>query len=146
MSSLELGGETSPPRPHNGGSGPDALLTETVRVEENNPPARLQAHDSLESELKDLKQTQSLLLTEKHVLEMITDGASVAEIMESLCARFDAESSDFISSILLMEPDGKRLRFGAGARVPKEWAEFIDPVAIGPCVGSAGPPHFSRSG
>ncbi len=75
---------------------------------------------------------------------MISDGASVAEILENLCARFDAESSDFISSILLMEPDGARLRFGAGPRVPKEWAEFINPVTIGPCIGSCGTAAFLK--
>jgi GAF domain len=123
---------------------PNALLTGPARLEESSLLGRLQTRDNLENEFRELKRTQSLLLTEKLALEMITDGASVAEIMESLCARFDAESSDFISSILLMEPDGKRLRFGAGARVPKEWAEFINPVAVGPCVGSCGTAAFLK--
>lgn len=144
MSPLEPGCETGPSRPNNGGGGTDTFPTGTAREKENNPPARLQAQDNLESEFKDLKRTHDLLLTEKLALEMITDGASVAEIMESLCARFDAESSDFISSILLMEPDGKQLRFGAGARVPKEWAEFINPVTIGPCEGSCGTAAFLK--
>ena len=144
MSSLEPGCETDPSLPNDRAGESYALPTEPVRIDEGNRLARPQAHDNLECELRGLKRAQSLLLTEKHALEMITDGASVAEIMESLCARFDAESSDFISSILLMEPDGKRLRFGAGARVPKEWAEFINPVAIGPCVGSCGTAAFLK--
>ena len=121
MNSLERGCETDPSPLSDGAGELNALLTEPARIQESSPVARLQTHDNLEDEFRELKRTQSLLLTEKRALEMINDGASVAEIMESLCARFDAESSDFMSSILLMEPDGKRLRFGAGARVPKEW-------------------------
>ena len=102
MNSLERGCETDLSPLSDGAGESYALPTEPVRIDEGNRLARPQAHDNLECELRGLKRAQSLLLTEKHALEMITDGASVAEIMESLCARFDAESSDFISSILLM--------------------------------------------
>lgn len=96
------------------------------------------------TDIEDFKRAQSLLSTESRTLEMITGGANLKEILENLCSRFDAQSSNFISSILLMDSDGKRLRFGAGARVPKEWAEAINPVAIGPCVGSCGTAAFLK--
>jgi len=96
------------------------------------------------TDIEDFKRAQSLLSTESRTLEMITGGATVNEILENLCSRFDAQSSNFISSILLMDSDGKQLRFGAGARVPKEWAESINPVTIGPCVGSCGTAAFLK--
>jgi formate hydrogenlyase transcriptional activator len=144
MNSLERACATDRSPLSDGADETNALPAASPRIEEGESPAWLQTRDDLENDFKELKRTQSLLLTEKLALEMITDGATVAEIMESLCARFDAESSHFRSSILLMEPDGKHLRFGAGPRVPKEWAEFIDPVAIGPCVGSCGTAAFLK--
>jgi len=96
------------------------------------------------TDIEDFKRAQSLLSTESRTLEMITGGATVNEILENLCSRFDAQSSNFISSILLMDSDGKQLRFGAGARVPKEWAESINPVTICACVGSCGTAAFLK--
>jgi formate hydrogenlyase transcriptional activator len=144
MSSLEPGGKTDPSTPGNDTGGANAVQIQAAGGQEGNPPADLQTHDDLERELNELKRTQSLLATEKHALEMITDGATVQEILETLCIRFDAEPSDFLSSVLLMDPDGERLRFGAGPRVPKEWAEFVNPVKIGPCVGSCGTAAFLK--
>ncbi len=144
MSSLEPGGKTDPSTPGNDTGGANAVQIQAAGGQEGNPPADLQTHDDLERELNELKRTQSLLATEKHALEMITDGATVQEILENLCIRFDAEPSDFLSSVLLMDPDGERLRFGAGPRVPKEWAEFVNPVKIGPCVGSCGTAAFLK--
>jgi formate hydrogenlyase transcriptional activator len=140
MSALESGGKTYPSTPSKDTGGPDAVQIQAA----GGQSADLTTHEDLEKELSELKRSQSLLATEKHALEMITDGASVREILENLCTHFDAESSDFLSSILLMDPDGERLRFGAGPRVPKEWAEFVNPVKIGPCVGSCGTAAFLK--
>ena len=109
MSSLEPGGKTDPSIRSNDVGGPNALQIGSARGHEGNPPAGLLTHEDLEKELNELKRAQSLLATEKHALEMITDGASVQEILQNLCICFDAESSDFISSVLLMDPDGERL-------------------------------------
>jgi formate hydrogenlyase transcriptional activator len=96
------------------------------------------------TDIEDLRRAQALLSTEKHTLEMITEGTSVQEILESLCTSFDAMSPDFISSILLMDAGSEQLRFVAGARIPKAWAEFITPLTIGPCVGSCGTAAFFK--
>ncbi len=112
MSSLESGGKTYPSTHGNDTGAPDAIQIQTAGGQEDNPPADLTTHKHLEKELNELKRSQSLLATEKHALEMITDGASIQEILENLCIRFDAESSDFLSSILLMDPDGERLLCG----------------------------------
>jgi formate hydrogenlyase transcriptional activator len=96
------------------------------------------------TEIEELKRTQSLLSTEKGTLEMIAEGANLREILGNLCNGFDAQLTNFISSILLMDSNGERLWFGAGGRVPKEWAEFINPVTIGACVGSCGTAAFLK--
>ena len=96
------------------------------------------------TDIDDLKRVESLLSAEKRTLEMIASGASLANILENLCNTIDAQVSNTISSILLMDPDGKQLRPAAGTRVPRGWAEAIDPVTIGPCVGSCGTAAFLK--
>ncbi len=79
MSSLEPGGKTDPSTPGNDTGGANAVQIQAAGGQEGNPPADLQTHDDLERELNELKRTQSLLATEKHALEMITDGATVQD-------------------------------------------------------------------
>jgi len=96
------------------------------------------------TDIDDLKRVESLLSAEKRTLEMIASGAGLADILENLCNTIDAQVPNTISSILLMDPDGKQLRRAAGTRVPGGWAEAIDPVKIGPCVGSCGTAAFLK--
>ncbi len=52
-------------------------------------------------------QTESLGATEKRTLEMIADGASLKEILTHLCDSIDVQVSPSVTSVLLMERDGK---------------------------------------
>ena len=81
---------------------------------------------------------------ERRALELISNGAGLTETLQDLCESVDAHSPEIISSVLLMDPDGKQLRPAAGPRVPGGWAEAIDPVKIGPCVGSCGTAAFLK--
>jgi formate hydrogenlyase transcriptional activator len=90
------------------------------------------------------KRAESLLTTERLTLEMIASGACLADVLESLCRAIDAQSPDVMSSVLLMDPDGKRLWPTAGPRVPKEWNSAITPLPIGPRMGSCGTAAFRK--
>ena len=96
------------------------------------------------TDIDDLKRVESLLSAEKRTLEMIAGGVSLADILVNLCNTIDAQVPNTISSILLMDRDGKQLRPAAGTRVPGGWAEAISPVKIGPCVGSCGTAAFLK--
>jgi PAS domain S-box-containing protein len=96
------------------------------------------------TDIEDFKRAESLLAAEKRALELIAGGASLAAILEDLCSAVDAQSPRIISSVLLMDRYGNRLRPGAGSRVPSGWAEAINPVTIGPCVGSCGTAAFLK--
>src|SRR5438309_11554749 len=85
---------------------------------------------------------ESLLVAEQRTLQMIAGGASLAEVLDDLCRTIDAQAPDAISSVLLMDPDGKRLRPGAVSRVPSGFIQAIAPLTIGPCVGSCGTAAF----
>jgi PAS domain S-box-containing protein len=94
--------------------------------------------------IDDWKRAESLLTAERRTLEMIADGAGLTEVLESLCGAIDAQSPDIMSSVLLMDPDGKRLWPTAGQRVPKEWNSAITPLPIGPHMGSCGTAAFRK--
>ena len=75
---------------------------------------------------------------------MIARGASLSDILTHLCGAIDAQDPDIISSVMLLDPDGRHLWPGAGPRLPAAWIRALSPVAIGPAVGSCGTAVFRR--
>ena len=94
------------------------------------------------TDIEERKQSESLLGAEKRTLEMIAGGAALIEILNALCDTIDAQASGIISTVTLMDADGKRLRPVAGRKVPKDWIVAISPAPVGPCVGSCGTAAF----
>lgn len=96
------------------------------------------------TDIEDRKRSESLLNAEKRTLEMIANGASLADILNGLCRAIDAHAPDAISTVLLMDPDGKRLWPTAGPQVPSAWTAAITPLAIGLRQGSCGTAAFLK--
>ncbi|MGB8014139.1 MAG: sigma 54-interacting transcriptional regulator [Terriglobales bacterium] len=94
--------------------------------------------------IDDWKRAESLLTAERRTLEMIAGGACLTDVLENLCRAIDAQSPDVMSSVMLMDPDGKRLWPTAGQRVPKKWISAITPLPIGPRMGSCGTAAFRK--
>jgi PAS domain S-box-containing protein len=90
------------------------------------------------TDIEDRKRAEALLAAEKRTLEMIANGASLADILERLCETIDAQARNTKSSVMLTDADGMHLRPAAGPRLPKGWIEVITPLKIGPCIGSCG--------
>src|ERR1700686_5728453 len=90
------------------------------------------------TDIEDRKRAEALLAAEKRTLEMIANGACLADILERLCETIDAQASNIKSAVMLMDADGIPLRPAAGPRLPKGWVEAITPLKIGPCIGSCG--------
>src|ERR1700740_345252 len=65
--------------------------------------------------------TEWLYAAEMETLRMITEGASLPDILTHVCASIDRLIMPSITTILLMDPDGLRLRPIAGPKVPQEW-------------------------
>ena len=94
--------------------------------------------------MDDWKRAESLLTAERRTLEMIARGVCLTDVLENLCKEIDAQSPDVMSSVMLMDPDGKRLWPAAGQRLPKEWISAITPLPIGPRMGSCGTAAFRK--
>ena len=56
------------------------------------------------------QETQSLLSAQRRTLEMIAEGAGLNDILDELCRIIDAQQPDIVSSVLLTDADGKKLR------------------------------------
>jgi formate hydrogenlyase transcriptional activator len=83
-------------------------------------------------------QIESLRTAEKRTLEMIADGASLKDVLTQLCDSIDVQVSPSVTSVLLMERDGKHLIPTAGPRVPPEWVCALGPVPVAPNAGLCG--------
>src|SRR2546425_5685678 len=86
----------------------------------------------------------SLLVAAKRTLEMIASGASLTDILENLCGVIDAQNPDMMSTVLLADPDGRRLWPAAGPRWPSGWTRALTPLMIGPDMGSCGTAAFRK--
>src|SRR6476661_2686363 len=78
------------------------------------------------------RRTEWLYAAEMETLRMITQGASLPDILNHVCASIDRLIFPSITTILLMDPDGLRLRPMAGPKVPEEWTRAISSVLVDP--------------
>src|SRR3974390_2423849 len=85
-----------------------------------------------------------LLSAAKRMLEAIANRVSLLEVLDDLCRTIDAHSPGVISSVALMDADGKRLWLGAGPRVPTELRPVAFPWPIGPGRGGCGTAAFLK--
>ncbi|HEY5704854.1 MAG TPA: GAF domain-containing protein [Chthoniobacterales bacterium] len=90
------------------------------------------------TDIDDRKRAEALLTGENQILELSTGGSSLPEILDRTCRLVDEFSDDGMAAILLLDEDGKRLRWGAGPRFPAAFATALDGIEIGPEVGSCG--------
>jgi PAS domain S-box-containing protein len=95
-------------------------------------------YQSIIRDISQRKRREALLAGENQLLEMVAKGDSLADILDNLCLLVEEQSSGVLASILLMEPNGKRLRHGAAPSLPKAYTDAIDGLVIGPSVGSCG--------
>src|SRR6266849_6044610 len=81
---------------------------------------------------------EALRTAERRTLEMIADGASLKDVLTHLCDSIDVQVSPSVTSVLLMERDGKHLVLTAGPRIPAEWVCALGPVPVAPDAGLCG--------
>jgi PAS domain S-box-containing protein len=90
------------------------------------------------TDIEDRKRAEALLAAEKRTLEMIAGSAPLADILENLCDTIDAQAGSIMSAVMLMDANGMRLWPVAAPRLPRGWLEAINPLPIGPGIGSCG--------
>jgi PAS domain S-box-containing protein len=96
------------------------------------------------TDIDDRKRTETLHAAEKRTLEMIADGASLKEVLDQLCSSIDAQVAPSVTTVLLVDADGKYLFQGGGPRVPREWISAIIPVPVAFEAGLCGTAAFLK--
>ena len=96
------------------------------------------------TDIQDRKWAETLLAGEKRLLEMIARGSPLAPILDAVCRLVEELSDGCLCSILLLDPDGNRLRHGAAPSLPAGYTQAIDGSAIGPSAGSCGTAAYRR--
>ena len=100
---------------------------------ENQPAYLISLRDVTERNQRELLQN-----IQKIVLEMVAQGKSLHEVLLELTHQVDRLTPGMCSSILLMAEDGIHLRPFVSPQIPPSFIAAIDPLRIGPMVGSCG--------
>ena len=95
-------------------------------------------------DVTDRKRTELLLEGQSSVLERISANAPLAESLDLLARTMDAQAPGNLSSIVLLDADGKHIRHAAGPNLPEAYNLLVDGLAIGPAAGSCGTAAFRR--
>jgi GAF domain-containing protein len=81
----------------------------------------------------------ALSASEARSIERLAAGAPLTEVLEDLLACVERESrGGMMASILLVDPEGRRLLHGAAPSLPAAYNAAIHGIEIGPGVGSCG--------
>jgi PAS domain S-box-containing protein len=96
-------------------------------------------------DISERKRSEALLAGEKRLLEMIATGVGLKEILNTLCLIIEEQRAGTLASVLLLNADGVHLDCIAGPSLPKEWAQQMENLPIGPCAGSCGTAAYRGS-
>src|SRR5258706_664397 len=96
------------------------------------------------TDIDDRKRAEALLAAENQILEMVATGRPLGMILDGLCRLVDTLCDKSLASILLIKPNGRCLRRGAGPSFPEAFMAAVDGVEIGPSVGSCGTAAYRK--
>ena len=98
----------------------------------------------INTDIDDRKRAEALLAAENKILEMVATGRPLVVILDGLCRLVDTLCDKSLASILLIDPNGRCLRRGAGPSFLEAFMAAMDGVEIGPCVGSCGTAAYRK--
>ena len=114
-------------------------------VELRNVPDPLTGHESTLFSAQDVTEAQlagQRLAAEKHLLEMISTGKPLTEVLDALTREVEGLSPDMKCSVLLLDEDGVHMRQASAPSLPEAYCKAIDGLPIGERVGSCGTAMF----
>src|ERR1700730_12839850 len=96
------------------------------------------------TDIEDRKRAEALLAAEKRTLEMIADGASLKDVLNHLCASIDVQVAPSVTTVFVMEANGKHLVLTGGPRVPGQWLSAVSPRPVTHECGLCGKAAFLK--
>ena len=89
-------------------------------------------------DITERKQAQLVRDHTNAVLELLAKGKELDEVLAAIVTMVENVAPGAVGSILLVSPDGARLRLGVAPHLPPAFAAAVDGLLIGPDAGSCG--------
>lgn len=88
--------------------------------------------------------TSELLGIQNRALERVARGVPLGASLDALLRDVEERNPEMLTSILLVDDEGMRVRHGAAPRLPAQYVAAIDGLPIGPAAGSCGTAAWRR--
>jgi diguanylate cyclase (GGDEF)-like protein/PAS domain S-box-containing protein len=95
-------------------------------------------------DITERKRAETLLEGQKQLLEKVSSGIPLSEILTELIGFIESQSPGMLGSILLLDDDGVHVRHGAAPSLPAEFIAAVDGQPIGPIAGSCGTAAYRK--
>lgn len=95
-------------------------------------------------DITDRKRQESIRQGHAKLFEMIARGHPLEAVLDALVTIVEAELTDIIASVLLLDDSGQRLHTGASPTLPPAYVKLINGFEIGPKRGSCGTAAWRR--
>ena len=92
----------------------------------------------LEKEILEREKIEQLLIHENEILDLLAVNTPLEEVFNKLLLNFESIHPKSLSSISLLDADGRHLHTKAAPSLPKKYTEALKTVVIGENVGSCG--------
>ncbi|MFI8962752.1 SpoIIE family protein phosphatase [Streptomyces sp. NPDC053493] len=97
-------------------------------------------------ETTQVKQVQRLTAEHRALLEQIARQAPLTDVLDGMArAMEELATDDLMVSVLLADPEGRRLFHGTAPSLPDFYTEAVDGIAVGEGVGSCGTAAHRRA-
>jgi two-component system cell cycle sensor histidine kinase/response regulator CckA len=90
------------------------------------------------------RRAKGLRAGQNAILEMIALGEPLSDVLDRLMRLNESQSPGLLASILLLDPEGKRLRHASAPNLPEAYTRAIDGAPIGPKAGSCGTAAYRK--
>ena len=91
------------------------------------------------------KRVELLQTRQKRVLELLARDTSLRDVLNEVLLMVEEQAPDMPGSVLLVDEDGRQLRYGASRGLAEEYTRALGSVPIGPDVASCGAAAHSRT-
>jgi PAS domain S-box-containing protein len=88
---------------------------------------------------------KALLEARGEIIDFMAAGMPLKDTLTAIASTVEKLAPPAMCSVLLLQPDGRHLRHGAGPSLPEEYNRAINDLEIGPSVGSCGTAAYRKT-